>query len=192
MEGIIHFLRRELRKQGQSGPGHDFEGFFDFVTQQRVPDTDLMEARRGLEGSLLIRCFEVMFRGYYHSFWHDDPTEASMRERYERRQARLWELQGSDRVKLFVRSNVSHTEVLQVPELMSELRRHFGAVRLLLVLEPHGEEQRRAIILVIVIYIYITNYNNIGKYVIILAKKMSKEVLGAEESAEDPGSRNGG
>ena len=24
--------------------GHDFQNFFDFVTQQRVPDTDLMEA----------------------------------------------------------------------------------------------------------------------------------------------------
>lgn len=47
MEGIIHFLRRELRMQEHSGdPGHDFEGFFDYVTQQRVPDTDLMEAWR--------------------------------------------------------------------------------------------------------------------------------------------------
>jgi len=67
MEGIIHFLR------------HDFQNFFDFVTQQRVPDTDLM----------------VMFR-----------------------------------------SNVSHEEVLQVPELMRELRGKFGAsVRFLLILE---------------------------------------------------------
>lgn len=61
-----------------------------------------------------------MFRGYYHSFWHDDPTEPSMRlapeaswaalrrERYERRRARLWELGCDARVKLFVRSNVSH------------------------------------------------------------------------------------
>jgi len=109
MEGIIHFLR------------HDFQNFFDFVTQQRVPDTDLM----------------VMFRGYYHSFWHDDPNEPSMHERYERRIQRLWEMKSNEEEKLlFVRSNVSHEEVLQVPELMRELRGKFGpSVRFLLILE---------------------------------------------------------
>ncbi|CAL1169600.1 unnamed protein product [Cladocopium goreaui] len=109
MEGIIHFLR------------NDFEGFFDFVTQQRVPDTGLM----------------VMFRGYYHSFWHDDPSDPSMHDRYNRRIARLGEMSSDLGTQLlFVRSNVSHEEVLQVPELMKLLRAKFGkSSRLLLILE---------------------------------------------------------
>lgn len=109
MEGIIHFLR------------NDFEGFFDFVTQQRVPDTGLM----------------VMFRGYYHSFWHDDPSDPSMHDRYNRRIAWLGEMSSDLGTQLlFVRSNVSHEEVLQVPELMKLLRAKFGkSSRLLLILE---------------------------------------------------------
>lgn len=113
LEGIMHFLR------------NDFDGFFDFVTQQRVPDTGLM----------------VMFRGYYHSFWHDDPTDPSMHERYKRRIARLAEMKSDEGPQLlFVRSNVSHEEVLQVPELMKLLRTRFGkSCRLLLILENQQE-----------------------------------------------------
>eukprot|EP00930_Biecheleria_cincta_P068440 TRINITY_DN5587_c0_g1_i1.p1 TRINITY_DN5587_c0_g1~~TRINITY_DN5587_c0_g1_i1.p1 ORF type:complete len:467 (+),score=59.82 TRINITY_DN5587_c0_g1_i1:168-1403(+) len=108
LDGLLHFLR------------HDFEGFFDFVTQQRVPDSGVM----------------VMFRGYYHSFWHDDPTEPSMREKYHRRIARLWSINSSTRPVLFVRSMVGPEEVLQMPELMAELSRCFGRdAKMLLILE---------------------------------------------------------
>ncbi|CAJ1341391.1 unnamed protein product [Effrenium voratum] len=108
MSGILHFLR------------NDFQGFFDFETQQRVPQTDKM----------------VMFRGYHHSFWHDDPTEPIMRERYKRRIERLKEINAESHTVLCVRSMVSNEEVLQVPELMTELRKLFGpSVRLLLILE---------------------------------------------------------
>ncbi|CAE8600647.1 unnamed protein product, partial [Polarella glacialis] len=64
MEGILHFLRT------------DFRGFFEFVTEMKVPSAHQM----------------VMFRGYHHSFWHDDPRDASMHERYTRRIARFWSL----------------------------------------------------------------------------------------------------
>ncbi|CAL1141752.1 unnamed protein product [Cladocopium goreaui] len=81
-----------------------------------------------------------MFRGYYHSFWHDDPTDPCMCERYNRRISRLGEMNSDEGPQLlFVRSNVSHEnmiEVLQVPELMKLLRAKFGkSSRLLLILE---------------------------------------------------------
>lgn len=112
MSGILRLLRS------------NFEGFYDFVTQMRVPDTGHM----------------VMFRGYYHSFWHDDPTEPMMHERYNRRIARLWDIDSEVRPVLFVRSIVSNEEVLQIPELMQQLRQHFGQhARLLMVLESQRQ-----------------------------------------------------
>ncbi|CAE7573462.1 unnamed protein product, partial [Symbiodinium sp. CCMP2456] len=112
MSGILRLLRS------------NFEGFYEFVTQMRVPDTGHM----------------VMFRGYYHSFWHDDPTEPMMHERYNRRIARLWDIDSEVRPVLFVRSIVSNEEVLQIPELMQQLRQHFGQhARLLMVLESQRQ-----------------------------------------------------
>ncbi|CAE7675187.1 unnamed protein product [Symbiodinium pilosum] len=136
MSGILRFLRS------------NFEGFYDFTTQQRVPET----------GSMM-----VMFRGYHHSFWHDDPTEPKMHERYNRRIARLFDINSvvarsitSSAVKtddwvrpvLFVRSIVSNEEVLQIPELMVELRKHFGqSARLLMVLESQRRFNGPAIVM---------------------------------------------
>ncbi|OLQ08033.1 hypothetical protein AK812_SmicGene8533 [Symbiodinium microadriaticum] len=69
MSGILRLLRIL--------PGSNFEGFYDFVTQMRVPDTGLS------------RCQQ-------------------RHERYNRRIARLWDIDSEVRPVLFVRSIVSN------------------------------------------------------------------------------------
>ncbi|CAE8619485.1 unnamed protein product, partial [Polarella glacialis] len=62
LDGILNFLRT------------DFGGFFDYVTKQKVPGCQAM----------------VMYRGHLHSFWHDDPDDPTMQEKYRRRIKRLF------------------------------------------------------------------------------------------------------
>mmetsp|Transcript_134272 Transcript_134272/g.388693 ORF Transcript_134272/g.388693 Transcript_134272/m.388693 type:complete len:344 (+) Transcript_134272:49-1080(+) len=112
-DALLHFMRS------------DFSGFFHFDTQEFVQDM----------GS-------CAFRGPLHSFWHDDPRETSMHERYERRIARFKEIDARTGLVLFVRV-ASHTgELLRAPELVTELSERFGdGARLLLVLnfQPPGK-----------------------------------------------------
>lgn len=106
-EGLLHFLRT------------DFEGFFDFVTKQQVPG-----------------CHMTMYRGPLHSFWHDDPTDPSMHERYGRRIKRFLELGASSQPVLFVRVAADAAlELAHALELARELAMRFGALaKLLLIL----------------------------------------------------------
>jgi len=109
MEGLLHFLRS------------DFQGFFDGAPRRLpVPGSSGM----------------VAFRGPLHSFWHDDPTEASMRERYARRINRFQAIDArSGRLVLFVRVAGNTGELRRAPELVDELVARFGdGARLLLVL----------------------------------------------------------
>lgn len=107
-EGLLHLMR------------NDFEGFFDFTTKKPVPGSQM-----------------TMFRGYHHSFWHDNPTESSMRERYTRRIQRWKEIDGSRFPVLFVRAaGVLPDELENAPELLRELQDRFGEhCSLLLVLD---------------------------------------------------------
>lgn len=106
LDGLLHFMR------------NDFEGFYDFVTKKPVPNTGSM----------------VMYRGYYHSFWHDDPTDPAMRERYERRKARFFAFDANKQPILFVRSSATSEEVARAPELLGELTSRFGRMACLLLL----------------------------------------------------------
>lgn len=107
LDGVLHFLRT------------DFEGFFDFVTSLPVPDSPSM----------------TMFRGPLHSFWHDDPTDPSMHERYSRRMVRFKEMGASLQQVLFVRVAVETRELLRAGELLGQLQDQFGSqARLLLIL----------------------------------------------------------
>uniref|UniRef100_A0A7S1WLB1 Uncharacterized protein n=1 Tax=Alexandrium catenella TaxID=2925 RepID=A0A7S1WLB1_ALECA len=105
-EGLLHYLR--------SG----FAGFYDFVTQEPVPGASSM----------------VMYRDYLHSFWHDDPTDVHMRERYDRRIRRLQSINAEQQPVLFVRSIGSLEELQYVPELLSELSSRFGRRSLLMLI----------------------------------------------------------
>lgn len=116
LDGVLHFLRT------------NFAGFFDFVTQMPVP---------GTSGNM------VMYRSHLHSFWHDNPTEPSMQEKYRRRIARLMKMNADQQPVLFVRSVGSTDELPRAGELLSELTLRFGRhSKLLLIVDfqstPHG------------------------------------------------------
>lgn len=105
IQGILNFMR------------NDFEGFFDFVTQQPVPGIDGM----------------VMYRNVLHSFWHDNPTDAGMQERYARRIARFNAIDARQGPVLFVRVPVALDELARAEELIEELRMRFGEDAYLLI-----------------------------------------------------------
>lgn len=104
IKGLFDFLRT------------DFDNFFKFNLRQPAPG-----------------CGMVMYRHQWHSFWHDDPSEASMQERYKRRINRLMSTDGS-KPMLFVRTCASTNEFARAEELLEELTKHFGnEVRLLFI-----------------------------------------------------------
>eukprot|EP00928_Gymnodinium_smaydae_P074368 TRINITY_DN57427_c0_g1_i1.p1 TRINITY_DN57427_c0_g1~~TRINITY_DN57427_c0_g1_i1.p1 ORF type:complete len:618 (+),score=152.36 TRINITY_DN57427_c0_g1_i1:68-1921(+) len=108
LSGVLRYLRE------------DFKGYYDFVTRRAVPDTGYM----------------VMYRDYYHSFWHDDPTDPAMHERYTRRIERFGQINARDSPVLFVRAAATTAEISGVGELLAELIDRFGAqASLLLILD---------------------------------------------------------
>mmetsp|Transcript_126581 Transcript_126581/g.354416 ORF Transcript_126581/g.354416 Transcript_126581/m.354416 type:complete len:368 (+) Transcript_126581:133-1236(+) len=118
LDGLLHFMRS------------DFSGFFDFSTRLPVPDSAGM----------------VTYRGYQHSFWHDDPTDPSMQERYARRIERFMAIDARFEPVLFVRV-ASHTgELSRAPELLAELGRFGQSARLLLVLNFQRDGQGPALV----------------------------------------------
>jgi len=86
---------------------NDYDGFFDWSTKQEA-------------GGMKI------YRGYYQSFWHDNPTEHAMHERYERRIQRFKEIDATDSLVLFVRSCSTSDELARGPELLEELKKNHG------------------------------------------------------------------
>lgn len=102
--GILEFMR------------NDFEGFFDFVSKKPVPG-----------------CNMTTYRGYFHSFWHDDPSDAGMRTRYNRRIARFKSLESSENPVLFVRTIPTTDELAEVPELLQEIVSRYGKLACLLI-----------------------------------------------------------
>lgn len=97
-EGLVHFLR------------NDFEGFFEFNSKHPVPG-----------------CGMTTFRGHHHSFWHDDPTDPGMLERYERRIKRFQAIDASVNPVLFVRAIPTTDEILLLPDLLDALIEKHGA-----------------------------------------------------------------
>lgn len=106
VSGLLHFMRE------------DFDGFFDFVTKKPVPNTGSM----------------IMYRGYYHSFWHDDPTDPAMHERYGRRLIRFKNIDAHTMPVLFVRAVACSDELNQSVELLEELKARFGSLACLCLL----------------------------------------------------------
>ena len=60
------------------------------------------------------------YRSYYHSFWHDDPTDPGMHERYLRRIKRFNGIDASVKPVLFVRTIPSTLELEKVPEQLGK------------------------------------------------------------------------
>jgi len=97
LDGILHFLRT------------DFSGFFDFAAMFAVPNTSMM-----------------LYRSYFHSFCHDDPTDPATRLRYSDMIERFGRLGQRGQRTLFVRVVASSAEIAQAEELHSELSARFG------------------------------------------------------------------
>jgi len=105
--GLMHFLR------------HDFDGFFDFASKIPVPN-----------------CNMTTYRSSFHSFWHDDPTDPGMLERYRRRIDRFNAIDASTTHVLFVRTIPTTDELADAPALLGELmRRHGKHACLLLIID---------------------------------------------------------
>mmetsp|Transcript_75885 Transcript_75885/g.210598 ORF Transcript_75885/g.210598 Transcript_75885/m.210598 type:complete len:630 (+) Transcript_75885:82-1971(+) len=105
IDGLLHFMR------------NDYEGFYDWTTQQQVGDTSMN-----------------IYRGYYHSFWHDNPTDPAMHERYDRRIQRFKEIDATSSTVVFVRALASSDELAKCPELLKELKLRHGPNACLLVI----------------------------------------------------------
>jgi hypothetical protein len=104
----------------------DFDGFFEWSS--KAPAGPM-----------------TMYRSRYHSFWHDDPDDAGMHERYTRRIKRFGEIDAKSNPVLFVRAAVCTDEVMLAEELLAELQARFGPqARLLFLLD--GRVTRRAVI----------------------------------------------
>jgi len=108
LEAVEHFLKT------------DFAGFFDYVTKQPVPGIDDM----------------VMYRNYYHSFWHDNPDDAGMKERYTRRINRFKGIDAKEKPVLFVRAAMAKAELRGAIEVLSDFKARFGQCAHLLVVIP--------------------------------------------------------
>jgi len=107
----------------------DFEGFFDYKT--KTPNLGGM----------------TMYRSKHHSFWHDDPDDAGMRERYTRRIQRFQAIDASTEPVLFVRAMASTDELALAGELSKELTERFGEkAHLLLIVDFQTRAQGPAIV----------------------------------------------
>jgi len=104
LKGILHFIRS------------DFEGFFDYDTVK--PDCGGM----------------TMYRSKYHSFWHDNPDDDGMRERYTRRIERFKNIDAASQPVLFVRAVASTDELKLAVQLLEELTQRFGEQAHLLII----------------------------------------------------------
>jgi len=96
IEGILHFL--------QSG----CEEFFDVTTAKTTSDK------------------QTVSRGYYHSFWNEDPAEPSTREKYRCCFERLEQLRDGSKICLFVRVIASTDELEHANALAEAIQMRFG------------------------------------------------------------------
>lgn len=117
LRGILHFMR--------SG----FDDFFDYVTVQ--PGCGNM----------------TMYRSQYHSFWHDNPDDPNMREKYMRRIERFQNIDASSQPVLFVRAVASTDELADAEEFVQELHVRFGELAyLLLIIDFQYKQQGLALV----------------------------------------------
>jgi len=111
IEGVLYYMQ------------NNFAHFFHFVTREPVPTA--AAASVGM----------VMYRDYFHSFWHDDPTNPETVAKYQRRFQRFNEIDASSSPVLFVRGAVSTDELPLVPKLQQELKRFGNQAYLLIILD---------------------------------------------------------
>lgn len=112
-EGLMHFLSNSWDETTS------YNDFFNFAAKKVVPG-----------------CNMTTYRSYYHSFWHDDPTDPGMHERYIRRIKRFNSIDAGSKPVLFVRTIPDTEELRHVPELLARLiERHGKLAYLLLIID---------------------------------------------------------
>eukprot|EP00929_Paragymnodinium_shiwhaense_P118451 TRINITY_DN90373_c0_g1_i1.p1 TRINITY_DN90373_c0_g1~~TRINITY_DN90373_c0_g1_i1.p1 ORF type:complete len:682 (-),score=101.12 TRINITY_DN90373_c0_g1_i1:450-2495(-) len=111
LDGILKYIRE------------DFKEWYDYVTREPVPGIQKM----------------IMFRDQLHSFWHDDPNDPGMRERYDRRIERFNQIDARTAPVLFVRVVVVKSEVIRMAELLLLLQDKYGPQAHLLCILNHQE-----------------------------------------------------
>jgi hypothetical protein len=109
IEGVIGFL------------SSDFQGFFNFTSKE---STMLKQSAHAI----------TVFRATYHSFWHDDPTDAATQEKYRRRITRFLSMRADSEPMLFVRLLASSEELPKATSLLQGLMAKFGQRAMLLVI----------------------------------------------------------
>mmetsp|Transcript_72890 Transcript_72890/g.202220 ORF Transcript_72890/g.202220 Transcript_72890/m.202220 type:complete len:435 (-) Transcript_72890:32-1336(-) len=114
LKGILHFMRS------------DFQGFYDYTTM--MPDVNGM----------------TMYRSVNHSFWHDNPDDEDMREKYTRRISRFKAIDASTQPILFVRAIASTDELKMAEEFLLELTTSFGEQAHLLLIIDFQKRMRGA------------------------------------------------
>jgi len=123
-DGLVHFLRDKWDERS------NYNGFFEFNSKKVVPG-----------------CQMTTYRSYFHSFWHDDPTDPGMHERYKRRIERFNEIDANSTPVLFVRTIPTTQELVKVPELMDLLmERHGKQSFLLLIIDFQKTAQGAAVV----------------------------------------------
>ncbi|CAE8695136.1 unnamed protein product [Polarella glacialis] len=123
-KGLVHFLKNSWDEST------NFNDFFDFVSKKPVPG-----------------CNMTTYRSFYHSYWHDDPTDPNMRIRYKRRIVRFNEIDAEVKPVLFVRTIPNTDELIDVPELVALLvKRHGKQAHLLLIIDFQNTATGAAIV----------------------------------------------
>eukprot|EP00930_Biecheleria_cincta_P004957 TRINITY_DN105885_c0_g1_i1.p1 TRINITY_DN105885_c0_g1~~TRINITY_DN105885_c0_g1_i1.p1 ORF type:complete len:844 (-),score=166.08 TRINITY_DN105885_c0_g1_i1:208-2739(-) len=112
-EGLMHFLSNSWDETS------NYNDFFEFTSKKVVPG-----------------CSMTTYRSYYHSFWHDDPTDPGMLDRYMRRIKRFNAIDAESKPVLFVRTIPTTEELRHVPALSARLiERHGKQACLLLIID---------------------------------------------------------
>merc|ERR1740138_962552 len=113
-DGVLEFLKT------------GFQGFFEF---DRKVQKDV--------GGVNI----TAFRSKRHAFWHDDPTDESMREKYQRRVSRIMAIDANTKPVLFVRLAATSEEIRTMSNFVGQLTSQFGPqAKLLLLIDCQGSE----------------------------------------------------
>lgn len=121
IDGLLHFMR------------NDFDKFFHYDTQERVPGAGVNKPM-------------IMYRSYYHSFWHDDLKDNATFEKYRRRMERFKAIDARSKSVLFVRTVATSDELEHIDTLYDELMQRFGRGSKLLVIVDFQPEDEMVVV----------------------------------------------
>jgi hypothetical protein len=112
IDGILDFLQ------------NNFDKFFHYDTREQI---------NGLQ---------TLYRSYYHSFWHEDPSNPADIQKLRRRIARFQSINAHSKPVLFARAVANDEEVQHLRTLCDVLVRKFGRfAKLLAIVDFQAEDE---------------------------------------------------